>query len=460
MGERGGPSLCYHARMAHLLLIEAVSDRELAVERVLEQAGFQVTRHEPANELPDQNLSGIDAVVADAEVLDWTEVLHRLASVPLVIVDQNANVRQAVRAMKLGAADYLAGSAHARELIDSINEALSGSAQSGHGAGAPRTGGVSQPFPMIGSSSVMRELQSRIDKVAPTDATVLVLGELGTGKELVARALHAGSRRSRAPLITVNCAAIPEPLIERELFGHGDSVAAQSGGLLEAAGGGTLFFDEIGELPLTAQARLLHFLDANDAPTASIPGSEALNVRIVAASHLDLKQLAENGRFRDDLFYRLNVVSFVIPPLRNRDGDTLELADYVLSQVCGLLGKPRPELSASAREAIAAYRWPGNVRELENVIERAAILCDGSVIESGLLAIDIQAPEKSEEPKPTSENVSLEDYFVRFVRDNEIHLTETELAERLGISRKSLWERRQRLGIPRKKTQKRGPRRA
>ena len=265
--------------------------------------------------------------------------------------------------------------------------------------------------------------------------------------------------RCRAPLVTVNCAAIPELLIEQELFGHGDGAGA-GGGLLEAAEGGTLFLDEVGELPLPAQARMLHYLANNEARPSTPAAGKPSSVRIVATSHLDLKQLAENGRFRDDLYYRLNVVSLAIPPLRNRGGDILELADYTLTHVCGLLGKPRPELTSNARDAIASYRWPGNVRELENVIERAAILCGSGQIGSGLLAIDSRPPEETEELRSASGNESLEEYFVRFVRENEDHLTETELAERLGISRKSLWERRQRLGIPRRKTRKRGPRRS
>ena len=441
--------------MADLLLIEGDPDHRESLARVLEHAGFNVTRVDPGEIPADQDLSGIDGVVAGPGILDRAEALRRLAARPLIVLDRNADVRQAVRAMKLGAADYLAAPARAHELLASVNEALSVRA---HDSGP--ADGAGQPFPMIGSSEAMRDLKNRIDKVAPTDATVLIEGELGTGKELVARALHAGSSRSRAPLITVNCAAIPEPLIEQELFGHADAATGGSGGLLEAADGGTLFLDEVGELPLPAQARMLHFLANSETRSSGPESGQPLSVRVVATSHLDLKQLTENGRFRDDLYYRLNVVSLAIPPLRDRDRDILELAEYILTQVSGLLGKARPELAASARDAIASYRWPGNVRELENVIERAAILCDGSEIESGLLAIDTRAPEQLEESRAGSGNVSLEEYFVRFVRENEDHLTETELAERLGISRKSLWERRQRLGIPRRKTRKRGPRRS
>ena len=440
--------------MALLLLTEGDNDHETSLARDLERAGHTVRLHNGGDRLPDQVLFEVDAVLAGAGILERSETLRQLASLPLIIVDRNANVGQAVRAMKLGAVDYLEGPPQANDLLASVAEALSAATRT-----ARRSTTVNQPFPMIGSSEIMRDLQSRIDKVAPTDTTVLIEGELGTGKELAARALHAGSRRSPAPLITVNCAAIPESLIEQELFGHPDPASGMPGGLIETADGGTLFLDEVGELPLQAQARLSQFLAHHDMQPTGAGSPRELDVRVVAASHLDLKQLAEKGRFREDLYYRLNVVSFAIPPLRDRGPDILELAEYTLSQVCGLLGKPRPELSTGARDAIAAYRWPGNVRELENVIERAAILCDGGQIDPGLLAIETKTREYSEDSGSGSESVSLEEYFVRFVRENEDHLTETELAERLGISRKSLWERRQRLNIPRRKTHKRGPRR-
>ncbi len=439
--------------MAHLLLIESDPHHRTVLRRVLEGAGFTVMHGDLDDGPVGKHLYGVDAVLAEAGVLERAGTLRRLSSVPLIVLDRNAAVPRAVRAMKLGAVNYLAAPLSPNELLACIREALSERAEV-----SPTTAGINQPFLMIGSSKVMRDLKDRIDSVAPRDVAVLIEGELGTGKELAARILHAGSRRSLAPLISVNCAAIPASLIEGELFGRGSLAGGRAGGLLEAADGGTLFLDEVGELPLPAQARLLQCLAQGETPPREARAGVVANVRVVAASHLDMKQLTANGRFREDLYRRLNAVSLAIPPLRDRDQDVLELADYILAQVCALLGKPGLRLTASARAALAGYRWPGNVRELENVIERAAILCDGSFIERNLLAIDTRAREEVEEPRPAPESVSLEEYFVRFVQENQDHLTETELAERLGISRKSLWERRQRLGIPRRKTQKRGRR--
>ena len=441
--------------MTELLLIFGDPELREPLARVLEHAGFKVSRRSLSEALAGGELPKTAAVIAEPAILERTDAWHRWASLPVIVVDHNAGVRQAVRAMKLGVADYLAAPVQARELLASVEETLSARVRE---SGLEEGG--RPPFPMVGTSDAMRDLRDRIGKIAPTDATVLVEGELGTGKELVARALHAGSRRSRAPLITVNCAAIPESLIEQELFGPGNEAASGGGGLVEAADGGTLLLNEVGELPLSAQARMLYFLAGNDG-RPPLPGTgTASGVRVVATSHLDLRQLTENGRFRDDLYYRLNVVSLVMPPLRDRGRDILELAEYMLTQVCGLLGKTRPELARGAQDALASYHWPGNVRELENVIERAAILCDGFLIESGLLAIDARTRADTEVSRIGSENVSLEEYLVRFVRENEDQLTETELAEKLGISRKSLWERRQRLRIPRRKTRKRGPRRS
>ncbi|MCZ6656344.1 MAG: sigma-54 dependent transcriptional regulator [Gammaproteobacteria bacterium] len=441
--------------MAHVLLIERNPDTRTELARVLESNGFTITEHGSPGVLDNQDLSAFDSVVASTEVLERPDIFQQLATLPLILLSDKGTVREAVDAIKQGAADYLELPVEPDELVAAIERARA--ALQPRATAAPET---RKHFPIIGSSSAMCELLDRIDKVAPTDATVLIEGESGTGKELVARALHAGSLRNLAALITLNCAAVPDNLIETELFGHETPDASVSSGLVEAADGGTLFLDEIGELPLEAQARLLRLLQKGETRRIGSSSTKVLNVRIIAASHRNLKQLTENRQFREDLFYRLNVVAFVIPPLRERGADIVELAHHALKRVCDKLGKAQMRLSSEALKAIQTYRWPGNVRELENAMERAVILCDGEEIDVKLLAIDPTAPVPEEDSPPANvDQVSLEDYFVRFVQEHQDRLTETELAGKLGISRKSLWERRQRLNIPRKKTKKRGPRR-
>ena len=439
--------------MAKLLLIEGDPQNTETLARTLENAGFRVARHSAIKAPDERELAAIDAILAAAAMVDNDAKLRRLAAKPLFVLDWSASIRKAVRAMKLGATDYFSAPVEPDALIDSVNNALA------NRMNTPRAANDSEPTPpIVGSSKIMRELRDRIERVAPTNATVLLQGELGTGKTAIAQALHAASGRGQAPLVTVNCAALPESLVEQELFGTNDDGAA--GGLFHAADGGTLYLEEVGELPLSAQARLLQFLVNHEVAASPTPTGTGLNVRIIAASQPDLKQLTDQGRFRDDLYYRLDVVSLHTPPLRDRESDVLELADQIIARVCESLDKPKPEFSTQAREAIASYHWPGNIRELENVLERAAILCERGVIDRTLLAIDTGTPEYAEASGVAAEDISLEQYFLRFVREHEDHLTETELAEKLGISRKSLWERRQRFGIPRRKTRKRGPRRA
>jgi DNA-binding NtrC family response regulator len=318
----------------------------------------------------------------------------------------------------------------------------------------------------------MQELYRRIGKVARTDATVLILGESGTGKELAARAIHEQSTRANRPMVCVNCAAIPETLIESELFGHekGAFTGATSGrsGLIEAADGGTLFLDEIGELPQEAQARLLRFLQEGEIRRVGAVQPLKVDVRLIAATHRDLKSRARSGQFREDLYYRLYVMELRMPPLRERGEDILELAEAFLAKQAEKMGCESLSFSPAALDLMRHYHWPGNVRELENAIERAVILADGRQITPDLLGLELEQPSLAEiesqyaqrqhpapgmdsaKPNHSRTDLSLDDYFQRFVLDNQDQMSETELARTLGISRKSLWERRQKLGIPRK----------
>ena len=438
--------------MAHLLLIEGNSQHGARLAQALESNGFRVTPRSGFEDLSAEQLAQFDAVLAKVEISRQIEALLRRTAAPLIALAARGSVRQAVRAMKLGAADYLQLPVEAGELIAAVRRALSAGGRDG-------AAGRLQPSPLIGSGPAMRALRACIAEAAATDVPVLIEGENGVGKELVARALHAASKRSLASLITLNCAQMHESLLEAELFGHQLPGSGAGSGLVQAASGGTLFLDEVGALPQAAQIRLLRLLEEGAAPRADSEAAAPLDVRLLAATHQNLKQLAERGRFRGDLHDRLNAVSLIVPPLRERREDIPELARHFLAKACDRLGKPLPTLSEAALQAMHACRWSGNVLELENAIERAAILCDGGMIGPELLAIVPSSPPAPEAPQSQAEALSMEEYFARFVRENEDQMSETELAERLGISRKSLWERRKRLAIPRKKTRRRGPRR-
>jgi DNA-binding NtrC family response regulator len=303
---------------------------------------------------------------------------------------------------------------------------------------------------MVGESPAMCDVFRRIDKVAPTDATVLILGESGTGKELAARALHEKSQRKHAPFIVFNCAAVPENQIEHELFGQVGESDNRRGGLLSQAHGGTLFMDEVGELPLAAQARLLRVLQGDEYNRGNTPGLQP-DIRIIAATHRDIRKLVQQQTFRSDLYFRLRVVEMSLPPLRERGADIKALANFLLEKSSRQLNRTPLKLSRSALDAIRRYHWPGNIRELANTIERAAILCEGDTITPEQLSIDHQIATQSKANENPNDNLSLEEYFRHFVLEHQERMTETELAKQLGISRKALWERRQRFGIPRGK---------
>ncbi|WP_339490357.1 sigma-54-dependent transcriptional regulator [Pseudomonas sp. EL_65y_Pfl2_R95] len=469
--------------MPHILIVEDETIIRSALRRLLERNQYEVSEAGSVQEAQERfSIPSFDLIVSDLRLpgAPGTELIKLGEGTPVLIMTSYASLRSAVDSMKMGAVDYIAKpfdhdemlQAVARILRDhqALRSTLSTAPERSNGAGSDK--GVDNSngeIGIIGSSPSMLELYSKIRKVAPTDSNVLVQGESGTGKELVARALHNLSKRAKAPLISVNCAAIPETLIESELFGHEKGAftgaSAARAGLVEAADGGTLFLDEIGELPLEAQARLLRVLQEGEIRRVGSVQSQKVDVRLIAATHRDLKTLAKTGQFREDLYYRLHVIALKLPALRERGKDVLEIAQAFLQRQSARIGRDDLHFAANAEHAIRQYPWPGNVRELENAIERAVILCESPLITAELLGIDVElddmedddfdrssgAQSSSNSHEPT-EDLSLEDYFQHFVLEHQDHMTETELARKLGISRKCLWERRQRLGIPRRKS--------
>ncbi|MDP4768873.1 MAG: sigma-54 dependent transcriptional regulator [OM182 bacterium] len=448
----------------HILVVEDEAVIRSSLRRLLERHDYKVSEAGSVQEALDNfDINSFDVVLSDLRLpgAPGTDLI-KATTRPVLIMTSYSSIRSAIDSMKLGAVDYIAKPFEHSELLESVAKVLRD-----HAGGIElATADEFEPpvHGMIGSCPQMMELFRRIRKVALTNSTVLINGESGTGKELVAKAIHKLSSRCDNEMISVNCAAIPENLIESELFGHEKGAftgaTATRTGLVEAAHGSTLFLDEIGELPLEAQARLLRVLQESEIRKVGSVQSKKVDVRLVVATHRDLKQLVVDGLFREDLYYRINVMTLLIPPLRDRGNDILELADAILIRTCKRLKTPVLSFADSASQAIAKYPWPGNVRELENAIERAVVLAEDAVIGEELLAIETEKPRLPEivAEAPTAANaaieeLSLEDYFQRFVVEHEDTMNETQLAKKLGISRKCLWERRQRFGIPRKKKQ-------
>jgi len=461
--------------MNQVLLVEDEEVIRSALRRLLERNGYTVGEAGSVQDACDNHdIDSFDVIISDLRLpgLPGTELIKRTPT-PVLIMTSYASLRSAIDSMKVGAVDYISKPFEHEEILSTLQRIIASDQKARNLLRRQPRPGEEPVTGMVGSCPAMQELFRRIRKVAQTTSSVLIQGESGTGKELVARALHESSSRRSHNLISVNCAAIPENLIESELFGHekGSFTGATSTrtGLIEAAHNGTLFLDEIGELPLEAQARLLRVLQEHEIRKVGSVQSQKVDVRLVAATHRDLKQFVREGRFREDLFYRINVMPLHIPPLRERGNDILELAERILTNSCKRLAHEPMLFSADAIQAITTYPWPGNVRELENAIERAVILSEADEVAIDLLGLDIELVRfdaknnvtaeppvrKQNEAVPIdddpAEDLSLQDYFQRFVLEHQEQMNETELAKKLGISRKCLWERRQRFDIPRRK---------
>ena len=329
----------------------------------------------------------VDAAIVDLRMpgedgLAFLRKARGLSRAPCIMLTAYASGGNTIEAMRLGAFDHLTKPIARTALVEALDRALQGAGPAqdcGDGqAGQPQ---MHDDGELVSGSEAMRQVFKRIGLAADSDATVLVLGETGTGKELVARALHRNSVRAERPFVAVNCAAIPADLMESELFGHVKGAftgaASDRAGRFREAQGGTLFLDEVGDMPLPTQAKILRALQEREITPVGASRALPVNVRIIAATHRDLPDAVRQGRFREDLWYRLQVVPVHLPPLRERLGDVLLLAEHFLRQGGGASPK---RLGADAARLLLAHDWPGNVRELRNAMERAALLCPGPVI--------------------------------------------------------------------------------
>jgi two-component system, NtrC family, nitrogen regulation response regulator NtrX len=327
-----------------------------------------------------------DVILLDIKMpqMDGIEVLDHIMSendTPVIMISGHGTIETAVEAIKKGAFDYIAKPLDLNRLLVTIRNALDKSRLLTETKTLKKK--VSKRYEIIGETEVMKSILEMIDRVAPTHARVLITGENGTGKELVAHQLHEKSQRAKGPFIEVNCAAIPSELIESNLFGHEKgsftSAIKQRKGDFELATGGTLFLDEIGDMSLSAQAKVLRALQENKIMRVGGEKDIPVDVRVIAATNKNLKEEIAAGRFREDLYHRLSVIIIHVPPLQERKDDIPLLANYFMEEICAEQGKPLIFFDDEAFEELKQLKWTGNIRELRNVVERLAILCDSNI---------------------------------------------------------------------------------
>ena len=444
--------------MSNILVVEDEPIIQESLLRLLQRQGHDATGVASVAEAEENSINTYDLIISDLRLPGepGTELIPRAAPTPVLIMTSYSTVQSAVEAMKQGAVDYISKPFNHDEMIMTVKRILDKARIEQQNTILKNE--LAQNYPidgMVAHCEPMLEVVDRIRRVAATDTTVLIVGETGTGKELVARAIHSQSERRKQSLVTVNCAAFADTQIESELFGHergAFSGALQTKkGLLEVANDATLFLDEIGELSLDAQARLLGVLQDHEIRRVGSNKLIKVNVRVLAATHKNLEQMVAEKTFREDLYYRLNVFEINLPPLRERGSDIKLLADTILTRMAQRTHRKSVTFGEDAYQQLLRYPWPGNVRELENVIERAVLLKQNGSIEPDDLALNNTDTGQRLPLYELENRLSLDDYFVSFVKKYQARYNETELARMLGISRKNLWERRQRLEIPSRK---------
>jgi two-component system, NtrC family, response regulator HydG len=413
--------------------VDTADDGAVAVARVRERA-YDVV-------LTDVRMAEVDGIEALRRIKSYNPYL------PVLIMTAYSSVDVAVQALKAGALDYLHKPLDFKELREGIERAL----EQGRGLSRSLDVGDGSIQAMIGDSPPMRELGAMIRAVAPSEASVLILGESGTGKELVARALHEGSPRKARPLVTVNCAALAENLLESELFGHekGAYTGAQRqrDGRFVQADGGTLFLDEIGEMAPALQAKLLRALQQGEVQRLGSDRPVRVDVRVLAATNRDLEAEVREGGFREDLYYRLNVIALRVPPLRERPEDIPLLARHFLGLFAERNRKTFRGFSPRVMDLMLHYEWPGNVRELENVVERAVILAPGEMVTEADLPATLRGAGKAVDTPPPGQ--SLEDAereaIVRTLE--QVGNNKSEAARVLGVTRVTLRSKMKKFGL-------------
>ena len=373
--------------MPRILIIDDEAPIRRVLRDILENESYQVddasTGMEALQQIKDQDFDAIfcDIKMPEMDGIEVLEAIRKESDVPVIMLSGHGTIETAVEAIKKGAFDFIPKPPDLNRLLITLRNALDKKNLATENKVLKKA--VKLQNQMIGESGPMLEVKDMIDKVAPTNARVLITGENGTGKELVARQLHELSARCHGPFIEVNCAAIPAELIESQLFGHEKgsftSAIKQKKGDFELADGGTLFLDEIGDMSLSAQAKVLRALQENKIVRVGGEKEIPVNVRILAATNKNLKMEIEKGNFREDLYHRLSVIVIQVPPLRERKDDIPLLVGNFLEIIAQDMGKPVPTFEPEALEALKQYQWTGNIRELRNIVERLVILCGSDI---------------------------------------------------------------------------------
>jgi two-component system NtrC family response regulator len=445
-----------------VLVIDDEPAHRLMVRVVLGDAGFKVLEADNGSSgLATLRAKPVDVVLLDMRMpgmsgLDVLQKMHEEGiATPVIMLTAFGNVSSAVESMKIGAWDYLTKPTDNDELLAVVKKAAEHVRLTRENRDLKKQIGQLRETRIIGNSPAIRKVVELIEQVGPSEANVLILGESGTGKELVAQQLHEQSARAGGPLVKVNCAALPENLLESELFGYVrgafTGAAQDKPGRFQLAGGGTLFLDEIGELPLTLQAKILRALQERIVEPLGGVTPVSIDVRFIAATNRDLPAMIAAGQFREDLYYRLNVLEIRIPPLRERSEDIPLLVDYLLDKLGRKNNRPIRTVSREFLDALGRHEWRGNVRELENVLERALILCRADTLDLRDLPDHLLASapasrhahqaQPGESPLEAAERQALEETLRKYAGHRE------RTAQALGISRRTLQYRLKKYGL-------------
>ena len=448
-------------KQRRILVVDDEPEIRRSLAGVLEDEGYLAGTAENGEACLDALPgAGFELVLLDIWLpgIDGMEVLERIQAIPfaerpeVVVISGHGSIEAAVKATKLGAFDFLEKPLSIDKISVVVKNALA------HRTLALENSQLKQDSTgrhrIIGESVPMKALRQQLSLMAATNGRVLIYGESGTGKELVAHAIHVLSTRAAEPFVEVNCAAIPEELIESELFGHikGSFTSAHEDkiGKFQKADGGTLFLDEVGDMSLRTQAKVLRSLEEQRFEPVGGPGSVQVDVRVVAATNKNLEEEIERGNFREDLFYRLNVIPFVVPPLRERLEDIPLLADHFLKEFTTAYGRKPKELTPEAYQALREYHWPGNVRELKNLIERIVILNPQVRVDARHIPLH---PARRQPDRPPERFGSLQEvreaaereYILKKLEETNGNVTRT--AELLGLERSNLYRKMKTLGI-------------